>query len=270
MRRFLLIGCLVAFLFDGCKKPDGCYLTISPKEIEINANPGENVFFQLQGSSDVKLSRLSILRTGNGQDSILLDTAINLKSISLNWAYKTPSTSTNNVSLIFTLSDEGGNVFKDQRLIVLNSTTVLTEYVNNVMYSMPNTLLNSFSLSSLTPISYDSLLFDSLPQLLPDLRELNNNPLASAFDVSGLFYSPSGGKFVKANSVNYSLATKNDLQTFFNGNFNETVITDSLKVGDIYAFKSNAASTNQVLCFIKIDQIFFGTTPGKYVFSIKK
>ncbi len=268
MKKLILIVCL--FLGLGCKKPDSCYLDISPKGIEISANPGQNIYFQLQGSSGVKLSRLSILRTGNVQDTLLLDTAINVKSFSLNWMFKTPTTSTNNINLVFTLSDEDGNVFKDQRVIILNTSSALVENINNVMYSKANALLNSFNLSSLNPITYDSLLFDSLPQLLPDLRELNNNPLASQFDVSGLFYSPSGGKFVKANSVNYSIATQSDLQSLFNGNFNETAITDSLKVGDIYAFKSNASAANQVLCFIKIDQIIFGSSPGKYVFSIKK
>ena len=258
------------FNLFGCKNPNECYLSISPRSIEINANPGENLYFQLQGSSGVKLSRLSVLRTGNAQDTLLLDTAINVKSFSLNWLYKTPTSNTSSVTLVFTLTDEDGNVFKDQRKILINSSSVLTEYVNNMMYSMPNSLFNSFDLYSMAPITFDSLLFDSLPQLLPDIREFNNNPLASPFDVSGLFYSPSGGKFVKASNINYSSATKSDLVTLFNGSFNITTTTDSLKVGDVYAFKSNPSSTDSTICLIKIDQILFGSSPGKYVFAIKK
>lgn len=246
-------------------------LDVSPRELEIGGEPGELILFRINASSDAVLEQFTITRVGNFPDTILLDTLINGKSFSLNWGVNTPQNVNQDIHLLFRIIDEDGSVSTEQRVIRPAFQNTLQEFTNNIMFSYANASFNAYDLNTVNVVTYDSLLFDSLPELKPDLREFNNNPLATPFDLSGLWYSPSGGKFVKTGSLNFSSANKADLVNYFNGNFIQTNFTDSLEAGDIYAFRSKPDSAGSFYCLIRIDQVNFnGSSPANYVFSVKK
>jgi hypothetical protein len=238
--------------------------------LEIEGNPGESVVFRINATSGVPLDRFTIVQSGNLSDSVLIDTIVSGKSFSLTWNVRIPEITEDAIQLVFSIVDEDGNVNTDQRLIRPVIQNTLVEYNNNLMYSCFNTSFNAFDLKTILTVTYDSLLFDSVPALLPDLREFNNNPAATPFDISGYWYSPSGGKFVKTTSLNFNGVSKSDILNYFNGGFIGSNLTDSLHVGDIYAFKSVAGTSGSFVCLIKIDKIDFGSTPARYLFSVKK
>lgn len=267
----LLFSVALCFLSLSCRKEDSLLLKITPEELEIPVEAGDDVHFRISVSSPSPVSRLIIESIGNGMDSVLLDTVPMTKSFFMNWSYQTPINSLKNVQLLFRAINDAGDEFTAQRLLVVQMDDALSLIYDNLMYSVKNGSFNSFDFFSMSSVTYDSSLFDSLQGLLPDVREFNNNPNATPNEISGFWYSPSGGKFVKTTSVNFSNIKKEELLGFFNGSYNPLNYTDSLQVGDIYAYKSAANDTTPVVCLFRIDEMIFGpNTQARYKFSVKK
>lgn len=262
----LIILLLTSIL--GCREKENIFLGITPAELEIQVNAGDPVYFRIDASSDISLRTCTITRIGNALDSVILDTVFNSKSFYKSFAFQTPPGSTNEIKLLFKLTDEDGNVASAQRIIFPTNTGLLAEYTNQLMYTFYSANLNAYNFSQISAVTYDSALYAANPSLKPDLRELNNDPNATPFDLSRLWFSPSGGKFVKTASLNFSTATNSQVTGFFDGNYIETNFTDTLQIGDIYAYKSGG--TIPFYCLIKIDQLNSGSGPASYVFTVKK
>lgn len=269
---FFFFVVLFATSFWGCRKQDSLIMDLTPKALELEVEAGQSIFFRINITAPVKIVKFTVTKIRiNAPDSILLDTLPASKSFSLNWGLKTKKNSNENIQLLFKAMDENGNEVSDQRLVKSAVKNTLVLFSNNTMFSAGNTSFNSFDLNEMTAKTYDSALYDTMPNLIPDLRELaitkdNNAEIATKY-----WYSPSGGKFIKIQGLNFESASKTEVINVFSSGLPALQYTDSLKVGDVYAFKTAITDPNPLTCLLRIENIVSGNgILAKYIFSVRK
>lgn len=267
-----MIAVLFATSFSGCRKQDSLTMDITPRSLEVEIEAGQSVFFRVNISSTSPVSRFMITRIGNNEpDSIMLDSMPGTKNFSINWGLKTVKNATKPIQLLFKAIDDKGNEVSNQRLVIPTLKNSLLLFSNNIMFSSGNLNFNAFDLNQMAAVTYDSLLYDSLPNMKPDIRELKNSKINNPEVATRYWYSPSGGKFVKLQGVNFENTSKTELMSVFSGGYPMLNYTDSLKVGDIYAFKTALTDPDQMVCLLKIESIASGAgILAKYVFSVRK
>jgi hypothetical protein len=247
-------------------------MEITPKSLEVEVEAGQSVFFRVNISSTSPIARFIITRIGNNApDSVMLDSMPGSKNFTLNWGLKTDKNSTKTIQLLFKAIDDVGNEISNQKLVIPSQKNSLVLFPDNIMFTSGSLKFNAFDLNQMTAVTYDSLLYDTMPNMKPDIRELVNSKMSNPEMATHYWYSPSGGKFVRLQSISFENVTKTELMSVFSGGFPMLNYTDSLKTGDIYAFKTSITDPEQMICLLKIESIV--SNPGtlaKYVFSVKK
>jgi hypothetical protein len=247
-------------------------MDITPKSLEVEVEAGQSIFFRVNVTAPVSIVKFTITKIGNNSfDSILLDTIPGTKSFSVNWGLRTNKNATSNIQLLFKAIDENGNEVADQRLVIPGLKNNLILFANNTMFCSGNAIFNAFDFNDMAAKTYDSALYDTLPNLKPDIREFSSTKINNPEIASRYWYSPSGGKFIKVHGMDFENVTKTELVNIFSSGLPVLQYTDSLKTGDVYAYKTALTDPNPVLCLLKIESIVSGQgILAKYVFSVRK
>lgn len=263
---FLVI--LFSTILSSCKKDketeEKIALNVTPQEAFLNATPGEYKLFNISGSSPVNLSRLKVTyRKEGGMLTTLLDSLLVSPKINYSFPFQIPVYGSQNVylNIYFELTDAEGEVVTVAKGInVLFTNYVLTEIVDNELYSRLSGQPSAYNLRSQTALSYTD----------PPTEDMNITDSVQVDSLSLTWISPAGGQFVRKNSFDYTNATLTDLKNNFESSAKTTKLVN-LMTGDIILYKQTYG-IEVFYAVVKITDIQnnAGSTNDKYIFNIKK
>jgi hypothetical protein len=255
---------IVLALFYSCKeKNEKPIIQIEPESLILYGVPGDVISWNISASSEVKLARLLIrIQPENDFQTTYLDTLLYSKTLTLFFQYKIPAAYAGKLIYFnFTVIDEDGNEAVGLKELQVGDQ-LLTE----------QTGLQFFIRSHLSNAAFDLEGTQSVASFadssLRDIQEFTADTLSE--NPTSKWFSPAGGKFVKANNFDYANATLLSAKNLFDGSI-QMDITDSLIPNDILITK---LGSNNLEKFVVIKFVSVTNVPGNnldtYTFNIKK
>ncbi len=264
MKTRILMLVLLALFTGSCKKKnDKPVVIVTPSDFRISGLPGEVKDWNISVTSEVKLARLIVkIQPENAFETVYKDTFLYTKNFSYKLQYLIPAAYAGKL-LYFSFSavDEDGNEGLALKQIQVGDE-LLTEYTGLQFLTRSNPGNNAFDLDSLDQTSAFN---DSTVR---DIQEYATDTTLQY--PTALWFSPAGGKFVKANNYDYGNATLLTAKNIYEGSI-QMDITDSIVANDVYITKlgSNTTSKYVVLKIISVND-----NPGNnfdnYTFNVKK
>jgi len=264
-RKFLILLITLFTINSSCKKEiEKPYFIVTPEGLRQNADPGDVVTYNITVKSGSRLNKFRIyLQPENQFEALYLDSNISTSNFNYRFQYQvTNAFSGKLLELRFNAIDEAGNSVDYIRQIQVGDI-LLSLSTGHTMYSRPNLNSNSFNLIDLQNES--SSIADSSTR---DLEEFTADTTLQ--HPARIWFSPAGGKFVKANNFDFGNASVESAKDAFESSI-QSDFTDSLWVNDIYIHKITRTSLPQYVV-IKIKEIrdSAGIANDYYGFDIKK
>ena len=243
-------------------------VSVSPTPLYYYGNVGDLVTFKIDISSDVSLSKVTIIATvDNEVPNTVLDSAISSKGTTFNYYFKIPANLAGK-SVVFDFKAEsstgktGGTA---KRLYVaalpVSQAIILTETVGHTMYS--NTSIHQDAYNLETNTSEFSLTADTASRDIQDYSGANTT-------LSKEWRSPAGGKFVLFNGFDYANATDSSAINAYTTGVKYSVLYN-VAIGDIIITKLGSVSTNKYAVIRITDIVDVAGKDGDYYeFKIKK
>jgi len=259
---------LVAAL-TACKRESTIpILTISPANHDIAATSGDVVGFVIGGRSENStLARILIQsKRGNGFTTTVKDSSLSGTRFVWNWEYLVAhATDPYNELLTFTLFDANGDQMSTTRkLYVSLSQTVLQETSGHLFYTRSSALHPeaAFDVQERVQVLYT---VDSAR------RDVQDNTMGGADDLSRSWISPAGGRFVRFNGFDYANATDVSLRNAFNSGIPSEQL-DNLTTGDLIITRlGSLAPNNGYYAVLRITDVIdeSGSDNDRYTFNLK-
>jgi hypothetical protein len=164
----------------------------------------------------------------------------------------------------FVLTDIQGKRLEYLKRFDLTQEVSLSLVEDASFFSRNSELFNAFSLEQASSLNFDG--FNS--QGLADLVELTNDTSTNPYQLSYKWYSPTQCGIARVPNLNFNEVTKDQLGVVFESNVCMDY-TDSLVVGDVYVFKKNITGAPRYFV-VKITGMESGSTPGRYIFDLRK
>ena len=258
---FLMI--LIAVSCSDSEEDEGGFgIRINPEDNYLERDPGDNVSFTVNLSSNRDLTRYRITESIDGKGSKLIrDQSISGRFHSDFYNYPVPDTfgfGDHEIQLIFSAIDSRGEEMRRAKNIRVRVTDrLLTEFAGNTMYSSASAQFDAFNLLTGTPI-YSS-------DTLAHVRDLSKAD--SLGTLSRAWTSPVPEiKYVRFNNFDYGNATEQMVRTAYTtGVKNDTL--RNLQNDDIILTQINDRYVAVKLVIID-DQS--GTVNDRYFFNIKR
>jgi hypothetical protein len=264
MKLHYLMILLFAVSVAGCKKKnDKPVIIVTPADFRISGLPGDIKDWNISITSEVKLARLIIkIQPENDFETTYKDTLLYTKNFTYKLQYLIPpSVAGKLLYFSFTAIDEDGNEGLALKQIQVGDE-LLTEVSGLQFFTRSNPGNNAFDLENLVQTSAFN---DSTVR---DIEEFTGDSTLQ-YPV-GYWYSPAGGKFVKANTYDYGNATLLSAKNVFDNSI-QTDVTDSLVSGDTYIMKLGSMTQNK---YVVLKVININDSPGNnfdnYTFNVKK
>jgi hypothetical protein len=232
--------------------------------IIADVKPKEVVTMTVDCESPLELAHLQITSRIEGEYSVIaLDTALTGKKFFFRYEYGVPDLmESKNIILEFTLSDSGGNIATNAKVLEVKSVaTYLTETAGHEMYSASSQKQDAYNLLSGLPLF--SHLADSVYMHIADKSESSV--------LSRKWESPAGVKFVRFNGFDYANCTNLSIRNGFNAG-TKIDFVDNLSAGDIILVGINSSDLTKKYVAVKIANIIdnSGSETDRYIFSLKK
>jgi hypothetical protein len=266
---FVLFLSVFATAITSCKKDDSKpIVSVTPGPLYIYGNVDDLVTFRISITSEVRLTRVSIIAQPDNQlPTTLLDSAISTKGTTFNYYYHLPSAlAGKSVVFEFKAEDENGNTgscAKRVYIAALTPTTAitLTETAGHRLFSNLSTSPDAYDLETNSGVF--STVADST---LRDIQDYSGTDTV----LSGIWKSPAGGKFVLFNGYDYANATDSTAYNAYVSGVKLTIL-NNLHIGDIIITKLGSTATNKYVV-VRITDILdiIGKNNDYYEFTIKK
>jgi hypothetical protein len=266
-RSYNIIPLILAgfLLVSSCKKENNTpVLLITPTALRQTANPEDVVIYNLSVTSNTRLSFFRIyLQPQNSFEVLIHDSSLVTKNFSWKYQYLVPKeTAGKLLTFRFNVIDENGTETNVLRQIQVGDVSLVLS-TGLEFFSRPNVSNNAFDLENL--VQTTAAISDSS---LRDLQEYTaDTTLQSPVHY---WFSPAGGKFVKANTFDFGNASLVSAKNAFESSIQKDV-SDSLEINDIYITRIGGISPASY-AVIKITGIVDqpGITQDKFVFDVKK
>ena len=267
--RFRFLGfILITALFSSCRKEgEQMYIVFSPTEdviavdqdstsISLNLFAGEglaslNVFL----GSENEPERSVLSRSFSGPKS---------ENITVNLVFTPYFNRGTSVYGKFVLTDNTGKRLEYLKRFDLSDQAALSLHPNLSFFSHDAELYNAFSFNQVSAINFDGI----NNQGLADLVELANDTVNNPYQLSYRWYSPSKCVMAHVPNLNFYEVTAEQLKAVFDSS-QPVSFTDSLVVGDVYVFKKLFSDTPRYYA-VKLKSFESGSSPGKYVFDLRR
>jgi hypothetical protein len=266
MKYPILITLVFIFLFTACeegKEQDNLLVFINPEEGVIEVNSQEFVSFRINSESESIINQVKINVAIDNKEIIeLLDSVPNQSSFFYTFDYYTTlCAEISQLKFSFEIIDSQSNIKKLVRMIkVLPKEQALVESTGHVFYSYFSGRADAFNIKDKEAL---------IGSLHADEKLFIQDDTTSRDDInslSGKWISPSGGKFLKFNQLDYANASYNDAKKVFDSG-SPLEFADNLSDGDIIIEKLNGE-----YYIIRLVQLIDkeGTNKDCYYFNVKQ
>ncbi len=260
---YLFAFVTLILLACGDKKVDKPYIIVYPEDMIIQAYNNEKMVFNIRVLSDYTLTQFIITNKYAGEQEItILDTALNIKNFSFQWAFHTPADNPEDLYIYFKAINENGYQTTMGRILKFYGNR-FQEYTGLKMYSANSGNTAAFNLQNLVavPLSADSL--------QRDIQEFQSDTAYTHLTYK--WVSPSKCQFVKFNDYDYGNASSTTAKSAFDAGIKLTEIAN-IQLNDIYIVKIPRLAPDNVYVVIKITNLidYDGKANDFYEFSVKK
>lgn len=237
---------------------------VEPQGLIQYGNPGDVITWSISASSEVKLSRFIVKITPeNDFETTYKDTGLYSKEFTFLLQYKIPQGYAGKLLYFnFTVIDEDGNSSIGLKELQVGDQ-LLSEYTGLQFRTISNLSNNAFDIEAL---AQTSAMDDSTMRDIEEVRDTTISP----DEFSYKWFSPAGGKFVKANTYNYGEATLLTAKAIYDGSVPQS-ITDSIAPQDIFITRLGSTASEK---YAVIKVVSINNNPSNindtYTFNIKK
>ena len=275
MKKILIINILIVLftILSSCKKneSDELILALAPEELHIISNVGKNEIITIKAISTTSLNKLSITQSiNNNTATILLDSSLYIKDLTLNYIYTIPKiedVGSNEITITVSINDKNGNEKKEARIYIINNTDrILEETAGNEMFSKLASNKNAYDLINMIPLNYLSSPTED--------RHIEDNTVIDSLQVdsslSRTWISPANLKFVRYNNFDYANATSSSVKNAYESGVKVDHLNNITKE-DIILTYIPSLSEEEAYYALKIVYIIddVGVEQDKYIFNIK-
>jgi len=259
---------LVTLFIASCKKEDEqSYILFSPAEYVIPVD-GDSTSLSLNLFAGQGLSSLSVsLGSDNRPERSVYSKSFSgakSENLTVTLVFTPDFSRGSSVYGKFVLIDNTGKRMEYLKMFVLSDQVSLSLHQNVSFFSRDAELYNAFSFNQVSALTFDGI----NNQGLADLVEFSNDTVNDPYQLSYRWYSPSECVMAHAPNLNFYEVTSEQLKAVFDAS-EPLSFTDSLEVGDIYVFKK-LFPDNPRYYAVKLKSFESGSTPGKYVFDLRR
>jgi hypothetical protein len=259
---------LITALFSSCRKEgEQMYIVFSPTD-DVIAVDQDSTSITLNLFAGEGLASLNVyLGSENEPERSVLSKSFSgskSENINVNLVFTPDFNRGTSVYGKFVLTDNTGKRLEYLKRFDLSEELSLSLHQNVSFFSRHSELYNAFSFNQVSAITLDGI----NNQGLADLVELSNDTANNPFQLSYRWYSPSNCVMAHAPNLNFYEVSAEQLKAVFDAS-EPLSFTDSLEVGDIYVFKK-LFPDNPRYYAVKLKSFESGSTPGKYVFDLRR